>query len=151
MTEVNKPRHAAEPDPAHTPDAEAPEAPAADATTATSLDTAGGAMRPSAVPVSAQSGTVPGGPDSVLRKIFTGSGMVSVLAVLLELILGGLLIARTDKEVSASAGYLFARPSDFFSAVWSAATRSYVALFQGSVFNPRGTGVAGQFAPLMET
>lgn len=132
MTEVNKPRHAAEPDPAHTPDTEAPdtEAPAADATTATSLDTAGGAMRPSAVPVSAQSGTVPGGPDSLLRKIFTGSGMVSVLAVLLALILGGLLIASTDKEVSASAGYLFARPSDFFSAVWSAATRSYVALFQ---------------------
>src|SRR6478752_10676548 len=165
MTETNRPRHAAESDPAktagtaaqptatpNTPDVETAETPdATDATTATSLDTAGGAMRPSAVPVSGQSGIVPGGPDSLMRKIFTGSGMVSVLAVLLALILGGLLIASTDKAVSASAGYLLARPSDFFSAVWSAATRSYVALFQGSVFNPRGTGAAGQFAPLMET
>ncbi|MDQ0757220.1 ABC transporter permease [Arthrobacter sp. B3I4] len=167
MTETNQPRHAADsaPDapgterdvteqtPGQTPGQAAADrdTPEVDAATATSLDTAGGALRPSAVPVSAQSGTVPGGPDSLLRKIFTGSGMVSVLAVLLALILGGLLIASTDKAVSASAGYLFARPSDFFSAVWSAATRSYVALFQGSVFNPRGSGVAGQFAPLMET
>ena len=78
MTDTNHPRHAAEPDPSETPDAgaaspapETPETPdATDAATATSLDTAGGAMRPSAVPVSAQSGTVPGGPDSLMRKIF---------------------------------------------------------------------------------
>ncbi len=166
MTDTNRPRHAAEPDPAESPEypdpaasgAESPAASGAESPAAsdpaaeeTALDTAGGALRPSAVPASAQSGGVPGGPDSVLRKIFTGSGMVSVLAVLLALILGGLLIASTDKTVSAAAGYLFARPSDFFSAVWSAATRSYVALFQGSVFNPRGSGAAGQFAPLMET
>nr|WP_306912612.1 ABC transporter permease [Arthrobacter sp. B3I9] len=124
---------------------------AADAASPTALDTAGGAMRPSAVPVSGQSGTVPGGPDTVLRKIFTGSGLVSVLAVLLALILGGLLIASTDKQVGATAGYFFARPSDFLSAVWSAATRSYVALFQGSVYNPRGSGIGGQLAPLLET
>ena len=38
-------------------------------------------------------------PASVLRKIFTGNGMVSVLAVLLALIIGGLLIASTDTQV----------------------------------------------------
>jgi simple sugar transport system permease protein len=116
-----------------------------------SLDTAGGAMGPSAVPASAQSGKIPGGPESVARRIFTGNGMVSVLAVLLALIIGGLLIALTDKQVGTTASYLLARPTDFLSAVWNAATRSYVALFQGSVFNPRGSGLAGQFAPLMET
>ncbi|MFC9351234.1 ABC transporter permease [Arthrobacter sp. NPDC057013] len=116
-----------------------------------SLDTAGGVMEPSAVPASAQSGKIPGGPESVARRIFAGSGMVSVLAVLLALILGGLLIALTDKQVATTATYLLARPTDFLSAVWSAATRSYLALFQGSVFNPRGSGLAGQFAPLMET
>ncbi|WP_426976499.1 ABC transporter permease [Pseudarthrobacter sp. O4] len=166
MTEQNPPRHPAEQGPDKGPDEapetqapdEAPEAPAtaretpaAAAAAAISLDTAGGALAPSAVPVSAQSGTIPGGPDSVLRRIFTGGGLVSVLAVLLALILGGLLIASTDKAVTTTAGYLFARPADFLSAVWNAATRSYIALFQGSVFNPRGTGVAGQFAPLMET
>ncbi|MDQ0822192.1 ABC-type uncharacterized transport system permease subunit [Arthrobacter sp. V1I7] len=158
MTEKHQPRHAAEPGPDTAPGAgtapgTAPEdeIQAPDAASVTALDTAGGAMRPSAVPVSAQSGSVPGRPDSVLRRISTGSGMVSVLAVLLALTLGGLLIASTDRQVGATAGYLFARPSDFFSAVWSAATRSYVALFQGSVYNPRGSGVGGQFAPLLET
>jgi hypothetical protein len=46
-----------------------------------SVGHAGGAMEPSAVPVSSQSGQLPGGPDTVLRRIFTGNGMVSVLAV----------------------------------------------------------------------
>ena len=72
-------------------------------------------------------------------RIFTGNGLVSVLAVLLALILGGLLIARTNEDVARTAGYFFARPQDFFSAVWSAASDAYVALFQGSVFNPRGS------------
>ena len=49
----------------------------------------------------------------MLRKIFTGNGMVSVLAVLLALILGGLLIAATDERVAATSGYFFARPGDF--------------------------------------
>jgi simple sugar transport system permease protein len=115
------------------------------------VDTAGGAISPSAVPATAQSGKLPGAPDTVLRKIFTGSGVVSVLAVLLALILGGLLIAATDERVATTSGYLFARPTDFLAAVWNAATRSYIALFQGSVFNPRGSGLAVQFAPLMET
>lgn len=126
-------------------------APAEETAAVVSVDTAGGAMEPSAVPATAQSGHLPGGPDTLMRKIFTGSGMVSVLAVLLALIIGGLLIASTDERVSTTAGYLFARPTDFLGAVWNAATRSYIALFQGSVFNPRGNGLALQFAPLMET
>jgi ABC-type uncharacterized transport system permease subunit len=118
---------------------------------AVSVDTAGGAIEPSAVPATAQSGKLPGGPDTLVRRIFTGSGMVSVLAVLLALIIGGLLIASTDRQVGATSTYLLARPTDFLLAVWNAATRSYIALFQGSVFNPRGASVAMQFAPLMET
>ena len=157
MSENTEPRSAAAPDPDRLPASQAtdvePEPLEDDADFVTSLDTAGGAHQPSAVPVSTQSGALPGAPEeeSLLRKIFTGNGIVTILAVLLALILGGLLIAMTDKVVGTTAGYLFARPSDFLIAVWSAATDSYVALFQGAVFNPRGAGVAGQFAPLMET
>ena len=157
MSENTEPRPAAAPDPDQLPASQAtdvePEPLEDDADFVTSLDTAGGAHQPSAVPVSTQSGALPGAPEeeSLLRKIFTGNGIVTILAVLLALILGGLLIAMTDKVVGTTAGYLFARPSDFLIAVWSAATDSYVALFQGAVFNPRGNGVAGQFAPLMET
>jgi ABC-type uncharacterized transport system permease subunit len=126
--------------------------PAAEETAAVvALDTAGGAMEPSAVPATAQSGKLPGAPDSLARRIFTGSGMVSVLAVLLALVIGGLLIASTDERVGATSSYLLARPTDFLSAVWNAATGSYIALFQGAVFNPRASGLAAQFAPLMET
>lgn len=117
----------------------------------TAVDTADGAMAPSAVPATAQSGELPGSSGTVLHRIFTGSGIVSVLAVLLALIIGGLLIASTDKQVATTATYLFARPTDFLSAVWNAATRSYVALFQGSIFNPRGNSAATQIAPFMET
>jgi general nucleoside transport system permease protein len=148
MSDTHPPKHAAgEPGPG----TQEPAGPDDRTAAVVSVDTAGGAMEPSAVPATAQSGKIPGGPDTLLRKIFTGSGMVSVLAVLLALIIGGLLIASTDKQVATTATYLFARPTDFLSAVWNAATRSYVALFQGSVFNPRGNSVAAQFAPFMET
>jgi general nucleoside transport system permease protein len=148
MSDKHPPKHAAGEHGGKTHEA----TPAAEETAAVvSVDTAGGAMEPSAVPATAQSGKIPGAPDTVLRKIFTGSGMVSVLAVLLALIIGGLLIASTDKQVATTAGYFFARPTDFLTAVWNAATRSYIALFQGSVFNPRGNSVAAQFSPFMET
>ena len=148
MTEKRPHKHAAE---NHAVKPHEPNPAEEETAAVVSLDTAGGAMGPSAVPATAQSGRLPGGPDTLARKIFTGSGMVSALAVLLALIIGGLLIASTDKQVGATSTYLFARPTDFLTAVWNAATRSYVALFQGSVFNPRGAGIAVQFAPLMET
>ncbi|MFJ5861681.1 ABC transporter permease [Pseudarthrobacter sp. NPDC092439] len=148
MTDKHEPKHVAGGEPAapHHP------SPAEEETAAVvSVDTAGGAMEPSAVPATAQSGLLPGQPDTLLRRIFTGSGMVSVLAVLLALIIGGLLIASTDKQVATTGGYFLARPTDFLAAVWNAATGSYIALFQGAVFNPRGASAAAQFAPFMET
>ncbi|MFP3578668.1 ABC transporter permease [Arthrobacter sp. SIMBA_036] len=110
------------------------------------LDTAGGALTPAIVPVSSQSGDPGHEQDSVIRKIVMGNGFVSVLAVIVALILGGLLIASTDAAVAKTAGYFFARPGDFLSAAWSAMTKSYIALFQGSVFNPRQG-----LQPLLET
>src|SRR4051794_6413605 len=140
MSENTEPRPPAAPEPDRIPQTQLiqvePDPLEDDDAFATSLDTAGGAHQPSAVPVSAQSGSLPGAPEeeSVLRKIFTGNGIVTILAVLLALVLGGLLIAATDKVVGTTAGYFFARPTDFLTAVWSASTRSYVALFQGAVF-----------------
>ncbi|MFJ3957752.1 ABC transporter permease [Arthrobacter sp. NPDC090010] len=102
------------------------------------------------MPVNSQAASKPEGQD-VLKKIFTGNALVSVLAVLLAMILGGLLIAATDKDVASTAGYFFARPTDFLAAFWNAATKSYVALFQGAVYSPDVTGPLGGFGPLMET
>lgn len=110
------------------------------------LDTAGGTLEPSIVPVSSQSGDVGHQQGSLFRRIVMGNGFVSVLAVIVALILGGLLIASTDDRVARTAGYFFARPTDFLSALWDAMTKSYIALFQGAVFNPRQG-----LMPLLET
>jgi ABC-type uncharacterized transport system permease subunit len=83
---------------------------------------------------------------STWERITQGPGLVSVLAVIVALVLGGLLIAVTDPKVATTAGYLFSRPSDFFQALWAAGTDSYVSLFQGSIYNSRQG-----FAPFLET
>ena len=103
------------------------------------------AQAPPPVPVAATTAAKTEG-VSVVREIVAGSGLVSLLAVVAALVLGGLLIASTDERVGGTLGYLLARPSDFFQALWAAGTGSYVALFQGAVFNPRQG-----FAPLLET
>ncbi|MBF4461856.1 ABC transporter permease [Rathayibacter sp. VKM Ac-2878] len=76
---------------------------------------------------------------------------MSVLAVLLSLIAGGVLIAATDKGVQAASGYFFARPLDTIQAVWQAVAGAYSSLFQGSVYNFRREGFATGIAPLTDT
>lgn len=125
-----------------TPEESAAEVQAADI----ALDTAGGTIEPSLVPVSSQSGDTGHQQGTLMRRIVMGNGFVSVLAVVVALFLGGLLIASTDSDVARTSSYVFARPSDFLTALWNAMTKSYVALFQGSVFNPRQG-----FQPLLET
>ena len=87
----------------------------------------------------------------VLRDIVGGSAMISFLAVVLALVAGGILIALTDKDVQAAAGYFFARPADLFRAIWDAVSGAYVALFQGSIYNFRRPGFADGIRPLTET
>ncbi|WP_313814307.1 ABC transporter permease [Glutamicibacter sp.] len=84
--------------------------------------------------------------NDLFRKITQGPAMVSVLGVFVALVIGGLLIALTDEQVAETAGYFFARPADFFKAVWSAGTESYVALFNGSIYSP-----TQGFKPFLET
>lgn len=86
-------------------------------------------------------------PDNELfRKITQGPGIVSLLGVIVALVIGGLLVAVTDKKVIETSSYIFARPSDFFSQLWRAGTESYVALFNGSIYNS-----ARGFSPFLET
>ncbi len=61
--------------------------------------------------------------------------LVTVLAVVLALVACGILIAVTDENVRAAAGYFFARPADTFRAVGTAVGGAYSSLFQGSVVN----------------
>ncbi len=85
------------------------------------------------------------------NEIIGGSVMISVLAVVLAMVAGGILIAVTDPDVQKAAGYFFARPGDTFVEIWKSVSGAYVALFQGSVFNPTRPDFVAQIKPITET
>jgi len=64
------------------------------------------------------------------------AAVVTVLALVLAAIVGGLLVAGTDPATRAASGYFFARPSTTLHAGAGAVGRAYAALFEGSVLNP---------------
>jgi simple sugar transport system permease protein len=86
-----------------------------------------------------------------LRDIATGNAIISVLAVLMALVVGAVMIAATDEEVQAAAGYFFARPLDTLGAIWDAVAGAYSALFQGSIYNFRRPDFLTGIRPLTET
>ncbi|WP_307854142.1 ABC transporter permease [Nocardioides palaemonis] len=88
---------------------------------------------------------------SVLREIAAGDALSGVLAVFLAFLVGSVMIASTDPTVRETIGYVTARPSDFFSAVWDAVSGAYSAMFRGAVFNNLVDDPAQQWRPLTET
>ncbi|HEY9497601.1 MAG TPA: ABC transporter permease [Terrimesophilobacter sp.] len=101
-----------------------------------------------------QNGTVvetPGRWSNVMREILSGSAVMSVLAVVLAIVIGGILIALTDTRVQAASGYFFSRPGDMLTAIWNSVSGAYVSLFQGSVYNFRRPGFENGIKPLLDT
>ena len=89
--------------------------------------------------------------NKVIKQIFNPSSLVTVLAILASFIIGGLLIAFANENVQTAAGYLFARPADFFLAVWNSVIGAYDALFRGSIFNYKALDSIGMIKPITET
>lgn len=88
--------------------------------------------------------------DAFLR-ITQGNAIISVLAVVLALIVGGIMIAFTDEDVQQASVYFFARPGDTIAAVWQSVSGAYIALFQGSIYNFGAPTFARAIRPLTET
>ncbi|MCT1690131.1 ABC transporter permease [Brevibacterium sp. p3-SID960] len=99
--------------------------------------------------------TAAGGPDStqgtIIRRILSSSTMVSVLSVVIALILGGVLIAAANREVQATLGYFFARPTDFFVTVFRTVSEAYLALFRGAFIDWQASSFVRAVRPLTET
>ncbi|MEY4425163.1 MAG: hypothetical protein RJB56_790 [Actinomycetota bacterium] len=89
--------------------------------------------------------------NKVIKEIFSASTLNTVLAVVASFIFGGVLIAFANENVQVAAGYLFARPADFFLAIWNAVFGAYDALFRGSVFNYKLDGIVAMVKPITET
>ncbi|MFS0704800.1 ABC transporter permease [Cellulomonas sp. 179-A 9B4 NHS] len=89
--------------------------------------------------------------DGVLREMLSSSWLMTVCAIVLALLIGAVLIAAADPDVQRTAGYLFARPSDFFTALWQTVSGAYASLFQGAVFDWAATSPQRAIRPLTET
>jgi general nucleoside transport system permease protein len=70
-----------------------------------------------------------------LRDILGGSVVLTILAIFIALVVGGILIASTNADVQAASGYLFARPGDTLAAIWNSVSGAYVAIFRGGVYD----------------
>lgn len=113
--------------------------------------TGGSARAQALVPDAGDRVAPPPRSNRVIREMLRGSVTTTVLAIVVSMVAGGILIAATDENVQASAGYFFARPRDMLSAVWDAIAGGYYALFQGSVVNPEATSFVRFIRPLTNT
>jgi general nucleoside transport system permease protein len=99
------------------------------------------------------------GPE-FLRQLWTANTVtVTVLAIVVALVVGGIMIIVSTPEVTATFSYFFSRPADALNASWDTVSNAYLQLFQGSIIDFQTTGKAftGEvpwwqaFAPISET
>lgn len=89
--------------------------------------------------------------NTILHEIMSGNALISVLAIVLALLAGGVLIALTDEDVQAATVYFFSRPTDTLFAIWNSVSGAYIALFQGSVYDFRRPEFLDGIRPLTQT
>jgi len=73
--------------------------------------------------------------NQVLQQIFGSSVILTILSIVLALVAGAIMMAATNQQVQATAGYFFGRPTDMLSAIWQSVSGGYVAIFRGGVYN----------------
>lgn len=84
---------------------------------------------------------------------------VTVLAIVLAFVAGGLLVVLTDEEVLGTFGYFFAQPGDALAAIGQSVGAAYGALLKGAFLDPLTLqeALAGEtewskvFIPISET
>ncbi len=89
--------------------------------------------------------------QSTLQEILSGSWLVSLLAIVLALLVGGVLIAVSDAEVIAAAANIAAAPGAFLSTLFSTVGDAYSALFRGAVFDWNARTTERAIRPLTES
>ncbi len=93
----------------------------------------------------------PGRQQTLLQEILSGSWLVSLLAIVLALLIGGVLIAVANAEVIAAAKNFFSAPGAFFSTAFSTVGDAYSALFRGAVFDWNARTPERAIRPLTES
>jgi simple sugar transport system permease protein len=96
---------------------------------------------------------------TIVGAITQGSpAVVTILAIFLALVVGGLIIAFSDTAVLHAWGSFFSAPGTAISASWDSVASAYSALFEGAIVNPHtiaaafhGGSVGAIFYPLSQT
>ncbi len=74
---------------------------------------------------------------AILHAITEGNSVVvTILAIVTAIVIGGLLIAFTNTTVLHAWGNFFSNPGNAIAQAWDAASGAYVAIFEGAIFNP---------------
>ena len=84
--------------------------------------------------------------------------VVTILAIVAAVVLGGLLIAFSDPVVLNAWSVFFSDPGNSISLAWHSAADAYAALFEGAIVNPstvsaafHGGSVGAIFYPISQT
>ena len=81
----------------------------------------------------------------LIESIVEGNSVVvTILAIVAAIVAGGLLIAFTDPAVLNAWGAFFAAPGHAIGRAWDSAAGAYLAMFEGSIFNPHTVGAIFQ-------
>jgi simple sugar transport system permease protein len=111
---------------------------------------------PAADPQPEPGGDGPGdaAPTGRWSRLGANNLVVTALAFVAAMIIGGILIAVADPRTQDASHYFFQYPWDTFSYGFQAMWNGYKALFEGAIFNPntasKGTW-AGYVGPISET
>jgi general nucleoside transport system permease protein len=97
--------------------------------------------------------------DLIIQAIVQGSStVVTVLALFLALLAGGVLIVLSNPGAVHAWGSLFTDPGAAFSQTWTSVSFAYSQMFEGSILNPstvsaafHGGSVAAIFYPISST
>jgi general nucleoside transport system permease protein len=86
------------------------------------------------------------------------SAVITILAIFLALVVGGVLIVFSDPVVTRAWGSLFTHPGYALAQTWDAVSFAYSQMFEGAILNPstvsaafHGGSVAAIFYPLSST
>jgi general nucleoside transport system permease protein len=85
----------------------------------------------------------------VLNSIMEGNAfIVTILALVVALVVGGLINAFSNSTVLHAWGNFFSAPGHAIALAWDTAIGAYVALFEGSIFNPHTVSALFQQASI---
>ena len=87
----------------------------------------------------------------MIGRFFRSNVGLSILAVLVSFVVGGVLIAMSNDSVQSASGYFFASPLDTIRAIGTSVFGAYDAMFRGAVFNYQAADFTGMVRPITET